>query len=151
MRTTTGETPLPIVVREGGNYVLRAIARDGAGRQTRTEVGFYALGPGRSYWRSEGNRRDQLVRQTWKPGDVARIRPVARRTEAFSSRLMRGIRIIEAVVISTDTVEVPTKPTSRTSRVGAARQRADFDRVACGRQRSGSAGLSRRLYDADCR
>ena len=73
VRTAAGETPLPIPLREGGRYILRAIARDANGRQTRTEIHFYALGPGVSSWRSDGqpHRPDAGTR---RPGSRARRR-----------------------------------------------------------------------------
>ena len=72
--TTGGEIPLSIPIRDGGSYILRAIARDVSGRSTRTDVSFYALGPGASSWRSDGNRIDLTPeREMWKPGDTARI------------------------------------------------------------------------------
>ena len=74
VRTATGETAVPIPLRDGGSYILRATAHDAEGRQTRTESSFYALGPGMSSWRSEGNRIDLTPeRETWKPGETARI------------------------------------------------------------------------------
>ena len=46
VRTSAAPTPLSIPLREGGSYILRAIARDADGRQTRTETNFFALGAG---------------------------------------------------------------------------------------------------------
>jgi alpha-2-macroglobulin len=74
VRTSSAATPLPIGIRDGGSYILRAVARDAAGRRTRTEQRFYALGPGVSSWQSDGNRLDLTPeRATWKPGETARI------------------------------------------------------------------------------
>jgi uncharacterized protein YfaS (alpha-2-macroglobulin family) len=74
VRSAVGETRLPVPLRQGGRYILRAIARDASGRQTRTEMDFYALGPGVSSWRSERNLIDLTPeRETWKPGETARI------------------------------------------------------------------------------
>src|SRR5262249_21273036 len=97
---------------EGGSYVLRAIARDSSDRQTRTELGFYAIGPGISSWRSEGNRIDLTPeRKTWKPGERARIliqSPWPRATglvtverEGISSHRSFDVRSTQ------DTIEVP--------------------------------------------
>ena len=74
VRTAAGETSLPMPIRDGGSYILRAIARDAAGRPTRTEIAFYAFGRGASSWQSDGNAVDLTPeRQTWKPGETARI------------------------------------------------------------------------------
>src|SRR6185503_10075381 len=110
--TTAGDTPLPIPVRDGGYYRLRAIARDANGRQTRTELDFYALGPGMSLWRSEGHRIDLTPeRKTWKPGETARIliqSPWPRATALLTVE-REGIRSHRTFTISStqDTVEVP--------------------------------------------
>ena len=65
---------LTMPIRDAGGYVLRATARDSAGRPTRTDVPFYAFGRGRASWKSEGNLIDLVPeRQSWKPGESARI------------------------------------------------------------------------------
>ncbi len=112
VRTTIGETPMPIPLREGGRYILRAIARDANGRQTRTEVNFYALGPGLSSWRSEGHRIDLTPeRETWTPGETARIMihsPWPRATGLVTVE-REGVRSHRTVAITStqDTVDVP--------------------------------------------
>jgi uncharacterized protein YfaS (alpha-2-macroglobulin family) len=112
MRTGAGETPMPIPVPESGSYVLRAIGRDAAGRQTRTELTFYALGPGLSSWRSEGTHIDLVPeRKTWKPGETARIliqSPWPRAT-ALVTVEREGIRSHRrfAITSTQDTVDVP--------------------------------------------
>ena len=72
---TSSAAPLPIAVRDGGSYILRAIAGDVAGRRTRTEQQFYALGPGVSSWMTSTGNQIELTpeRETWKPGETARI------------------------------------------------------------------------------
>ncbi len=112
VRTATGETPLPIPLGESGRYVLRAIAHDAAGRRTRTEFDFYALGPDLSSWRSEGN----LIyltpeRETWKAGETARIliqSPWPRAT-ALVTVEREGVRSHRVFTITStqDTVDVP--------------------------------------------
>ncbi len=112
VRTAAGETPVPIPLREGGSYILRAIARDANGRQTRTEIDFYALGPGLSSWRSEGNRIELTPeRETWKPGETARIlvhSPWPRATGLVTVE-REGVRSHRTVAITStqDTVDVP--------------------------------------------
>ena len=76
VRTSSStEAVLPIQVHEGGWYVLRATARDAAGRKTRTESGFYATGSGRASWKIDDSTSIRLVpeRDRWKPGETARI------------------------------------------------------------------------------
>jgi uncharacterized protein YfaS (alpha-2-macroglobulin family) len=74
VRTTTADRPVAVTVKEGGSYILRATARDAEGRPTRTDVRFYATGPGRTFWRTEGNKIDLTPeRVTWAPGETARV------------------------------------------------------------------------------
>ena len=74
VRSGATDVPVPISVKDGGRYILRATARDAEQRPTRTDVSFYATGPGKSFWRTEGNRIDLVPeRGTWKPGETARI------------------------------------------------------------------------------
>jgi alpha-2-macroglobulin len=74
---TTAETPvsvsLPLEV--GGYYTVTAVAKDDAGRSTTTKVSFYAIGGGYTAWMRYDHNRIELVpeRQTYKPGDDARI------------------------------------------------------------------------------
>lgn len=76
-RVTTAGDPVRIAVPvpEGGSYVLRASARDAAGRQTTTERSFYGLGDGYTAWQRFDHNRITLTpeQQTWTPGDRARI------------------------------------------------------------------------------
>ena len=112
VRTGAGETALPIPLREGGSYILRAIARDASGRQARTELRFYSLGPGVSSWRKVGNRIDlSPERETWKPGETARIlvhSPWPSATGLVTVE-REGIRSHRTVTITStqDIVEVP--------------------------------------------
>ena len=95
-----------------GRYILRALARDANGRQTRSELDFYALGPGVSSWRSEYNNIDLTPeRETWKPGDTARIlihSPWPRAT-ALVTVERDGVRShrVSAITSTQDTVDVP--------------------------------------------
>jgi uncharacterized protein YfaS (alpha-2-macroglobulin family) len=74
VRSANAESPLQIPVRAGGCYILRAIARDAVGRETRTELMFYATGSGVASWRDQGNRIALTPeRTTWKPGETARL------------------------------------------------------------------------------
>jgi uncharacterized protein YfaS (alpha-2-macroglobulin family) len=112
VRSGAGETPLPIPVSQSGSYVVRAIARDGAGRQTRTEIGFYALGPGPSSWHGDEKQVDLTPeRKTWKPGEKARIlihSPWPHATGLVTVE-REGIRSHRTFTIGStqDTVEVP--------------------------------------------
>ena len=72
--TTAAGAPLELAVREAGSYILRAKAQDAAGRSTRTELYFYAVGPGVWLWRDTGNTIPLTPeRETWKPGETARV------------------------------------------------------------------------------
>ena len=76
-QVTTGEQPAPLSVpfANGGMFVLRATARDKAGRSSTTTMSFYVLGEGYTAWARYDHNRIDLVpeRQTYKPGDTARI------------------------------------------------------------------------------
>jgi AraC-like DNA-binding protein len=54
---------------------LSATARDEDGHRTRTDVGFYGLGPGYTAWARNDHLRITLEpeRRTWKPGETARV------------------------------------------------------------------------------
>jgi len=73
--TKTSPVPLHIPITEGGEYVLTASASDGKGRSTRTRTWFYSVGAGYTAWARYDHNRIDLVpeKQTYKPGDVARI------------------------------------------------------------------------------
>ena len=112
VQTTAAGASLPIPLREGGCYILRGVARDEQGRPTRTEVTFYAIGPGPSFWRSNGNRIELTPeRKTWSPGETARVlvqSPWPRAT-ALVTVEREGIRSHRRVEITSDenTVDVP--------------------------------------------
>ncbi|MGA7617739.1 MAG: MG2 domain-containing protein [Thermoanaerobaculia bacterium] len=74
--TTRAEpVPLHIPLDEGGYYVLKATARDGDGRFTRTYTSFYGIGAGYTAWQRYDHNRIDLVpeRTHYKPGEHARI------------------------------------------------------------------------------
>jgi uncharacterized protein YfaS (alpha-2-macroglobulin family) len=113
--STTGAEPVTvrIPVGEGGSYVLRATGRDSAGRSTTTETQFYALGSGYTAWERFDHNRITLEpeRQTWKPGDRARIL-IQSPWESATALLTverEGIRRHErfALTSTQQTVEVP--------------------------------------------
>jgi uncharacterized protein YfaS (alpha-2-macroglobulin family) len=74
---TTGEQPIPFQAQlpSGGNFVLKATGKGAAGAFAVTRSFFYALGDGYTAWARHDHNRIDLVpeRQTWKPGDTARI------------------------------------------------------------------------------
>lgn len=76
-QVTTAEQPAALAVpfANGGMFVLRATARDKAGRTSTTSMSFYVLGEGYTAWARYDHNRIDLVpeRQTYKPGDTARI------------------------------------------------------------------------------
>ncbi|MEA2490283.1 MAG: alpha-2-macroglobulin, partial [Acidobacteriota bacterium] len=74
--TTKGEpVPLHVPLTEGGEYMLRATAKDKEGRSTTTRIWFYALGPGYTAWQRYDHNRIDLIpeKKNYKPGDTARI------------------------------------------------------------------------------
>lgn len=74
--TTTADTvPLDIPFKNGGYFVLEARGDAGDGRFAVTRTSFYVLGEGYTAWERFDHNRIQLVpeRQTWKPGETARI------------------------------------------------------------------------------
>ena len=75
VETRVTPVPLDIPLPEGGEYLLTATASDGQGRSTTTRLSFYALGEGYTAWARFDHNRIDLVpeKQTYKPGDTARI------------------------------------------------------------------------------
>jgi alpha-2-macroglobulin len=68
--------PLDIPLPAGGYFILEATAREAnTKRFTTTRTSFYALGDGYTAWARFDHTRIELVpeRQTYKPGDTARI------------------------------------------------------------------------------
>lgn len=74
VKTGIEPVPLSIPIPNGGYFVLRAVARDGA-RSSVTETSFYALGEGYTAWARYDHNRIELVpeRKTYRPGERARI------------------------------------------------------------------------------
>jgi uncharacterized protein YfaS (alpha-2-macroglobulin family) len=76
-KVTTGAEPVPlqIPIPSGGYFVLEARAQTEDGRSATTSTSFYALGDGYTAWARHDHNRIDLVaeRQTYKPGDTARI------------------------------------------------------------------------------
>ena len=110
--TTSTEVPVRVAIPHTGSYTLRATARDPAGRQTRTDSQFYAIGPERPSW---GNSRNQLElvpeRETWKPGETARIliQSPWERATALLTVERAGIRRHRTFTVRSmqDTIDVP--------------------------------------------
>ncbi len=74
--TTTREpVTQAVTVPEAGSYLLRATARDAAGRATVTEHRFWAMGAGYTAWERFDHNRITLrpEQTTWRPGDRARL------------------------------------------------------------------------------
>ena len=110
--TTAGRVSLPIPLRDGGCYTLRATAQDERGRPTRTEVVFYVLGRGYSAWRADGNRITLTPeRMTWKPGETARVLVQSpwERATALVTTEREGIRSHRRIAITStqDAIDVP--------------------------------------------
>ncbi len=75
---TTQTQPVPVHVpigKGGGEYELKATARDAAGHTTSTVVDFYAIGAGYTSWMRYDHNRIDLVpeKKTYRPGETARI------------------------------------------------------------------------------
>ena len=73
--TQTAPAPLHIPLKEGGEYLLIATAKDAEGRSTTTRVWFYGEGEGYTAWERYDNNRIDLEpeKKTVKPGESARI------------------------------------------------------------------------------
>jgi len=107
-----GEARVEIPVLEGGSYVVRAVGEDAAGRRTRTEARFYAIGSGVTSWHSEDESVPLVPeRTTWKPGESARIliqSPWPRATALLTVEREGVLRQRVVQINSTqDTVDVP--------------------------------------------
>jgi uncharacterized protein YfaS (alpha-2-macroglobulin family) len=111
---TTAAAPVrvPATLKDGGCFILRAVARDPEGRPTRTETRFYALGGGYSMWRTNGNRIELTPERTlWKPGETARVlvqSPWSQAT-ALVTKEREGIKTHQRIDINStqDAVEIP--------------------------------------------
>ncbi len=66
---------LPLPLKEGGYFKLRAESKDAEGRLAVAETEFYALGPGYTAWTRYDHNRIDLVpeRKQYAPGESARI------------------------------------------------------------------------------
>ena len=76
-KVTTGEQPVPLqaAMATGGYFRLDATGTGPDGRFATTRTTFYVLGEGYTAWRRFDHNRIELTpeKQTWKPGDTARI------------------------------------------------------------------------------
>ena len=76
-KVTTGSEPVPLEIpfKQGGYFVLEVRGDAADGRFAVTRTSFYVLGEGYTAWERFDHNRIQLVpeRQTWKPGDTARL------------------------------------------------------------------------------
>ena len=74
---TTGAAPVPLAIpfTSGGFFTLEARGRGADGRFAVTRTSFYVLGSGYTAWQRFDHNRIELTpeRQTYKPGDTARI------------------------------------------------------------------------------
>jgi uncharacterized protein YfaS (alpha-2-macroglobulin family) len=73
--TAAAPAPLHLPIPSGGYFILTAKASDAEGHTTTTKSEFYAVGGGYTAWERYDHNRIDLVpeRQTYKPGDTARI------------------------------------------------------------------------------
>jgi alpha-2-macroglobulin len=74
---TTADQPVPFKapLPSGGDFYLKATGRAADGAFAVTQTSFYALGEGYTAWARYDHNRIDLVpeRQTWKPGETARV------------------------------------------------------------------------------
>ena len=74
---TTGDQPVPFKAQlpSGGDFFLTATGKGAGGAFAVTRSYFYALGGGYTAWARYDHNRIDLVpeRQTWKPGETARV------------------------------------------------------------------------------
>lgn len=111
--TTSAGLPLSMATPEGGMYEVRAIAKDAAGRTTRTDLSFYVLGSGYTAWERYDHNRIDLTpeRQTWKPGETARvmIKSPWESATALLTIEREGIRSVRrfALTSTQQTIDVP--------------------------------------------
>ncbi len=74
---TTAAEPVPLAIpfTSGGLFIMEARGRGEDGRFAVTRTSFYVLGEGYTAWQRFDHNRIELVpeRQTYKPGDTARI------------------------------------------------------------------------------
>ncbi|HUF48124.1 MAG TPA: MG2 domain-containing protein [Vicinamibacterales bacterium] len=111
---TTGDAPVAVTipVPDGGSYELRATAAQN-GRRTRTDVSFYGLGRGYTAWQRFDHNRITLEpeRETWKPGERARIMVQSpwESATALVTVEREGIRRYERFTLTStqQTIEVP--------------------------------------------
>ncbi len=76
-KITTAEQPVPLqaAIATGGYFRLEATGTGPDGRFATTRTTFYVLGDGYTAWQRFDHNRIELTpeKQTWKPGDTARI------------------------------------------------------------------------------
>jgi len=74
---TTAEQPVPLkaAISTGGYFRLDATGTGADGRYAKTRTTFYVTGDGYTAWQRFDHNRIELIpeKQTWKPGDTARI------------------------------------------------------------------------------
>ena len=111
--TAASAKPLTLPTTEGGFYEVHATATDAAGRSTRTDVSFYAVGNGYTAWERYDHNRIELTPEhtTWKPGQTARvmIKSPWESATALLTVEREGIRSVKrfALTSTQQTVEVP--------------------------------------------
>jgi len=114
-RVTTGATPAPCAFtpREGGDYTVTLVARDGRGREVRTKFTRWVVGPGWVPWNDEGKFRMEVVpdRERYAVGDTATILLAAPFTNAEAWVTVERERVFQQyrirVTSGTQTVKIP--------------------------------------------
>jgi hypothetical protein len=111
--TASDPAPVRIPVPEGGYFLLKGEAADGAGRRTASSVSFYALGAGYTAWERYDHNRIDLVpeKKVYRPGETARIlvKSPWESAKALLTTEREGVKIRRLLDVTStqQTVEVP--------------------------------------------
>ncbi|HEV7586608.1 MAG TPA: MG2 domain-containing protein [Longimicrobium sp.] len=114
-RLTTGNAPAPCAFtpREGGDYTMTFVTRDGRGRMVRTRFTRWVVGPGWVPWNDEGKFKMEVVpdRQRYAVGDTATLLLAAPFTNAEAWVTVERERVLQQfrirVTSGTQTVKIP--------------------------------------------
>ena len=151
--------PLSVPLKNGGSYVLRATATQGAYKAI-TQMPFYALGAGYTAWERYDHNRIDLVpeQETYKPGDTARlmIKSPWEQATALLTVEREGIRSHSTVRLTStqQTVTVPIPPADIPNvfvSVLLIKGRTTKDIAPERHERPRQTGVPARLREVECR
>jgi len=114
---TTGTDPIPLQIpfASGGYFMLEAKGSSGDGRFAITRTSFYVLGAGYTAWERFDHNRIEIVpeRETYKPGDTARIMIQSpwERATALVTTEREGIRTYRPFLLTStqESISIPIK------------------------------------------